>query len=405
MAQKKSAKIVIGSFFGDEGKGKIVDYLAFQQESTLVIRFTGGAQASHTVQLPSGERHAFSHFGSGTFVCAPTFLSRFFICNPMLWKKEKDELDNKTKEPIIYTVYVDPDCLVTTPYDMFVNQLKEQRGEQHGSVGVGIYETILRNKTIPLTLNECGGALFRLKIEAIRAYAWGRLRDLKINLTEEDEKIFYSPQLLEDFIRDTSAFLRSVEVCRWKEIARHYDTLIFEGSQGLLLDQNFGYWPNVTPGNTGIKNVYELLRELNEEIEIETIYVTRAYITRHGKGNLPFELKTKPFEKINDSTNKNHEFQGSLRFAYFQFNLLRDAIFKDLAGQYFNDFQVSLAINCLDETSDKVTFFDERGRVCNIQNDWFARLISSKMIDSGIKIRRLLEGWGPSRNDVRIKCI
>src|ERR1041384_2446319 len=80
---------VIGANWGDEGKGLITDYLAAKEpDSSLVIRFNGGANAGHTVVTPAGLRHVFGHYGSGTLAGARTFLSRHFICNPILCNRE-----------------------------------------------------------------------------------------------------------------------------------------------------------------------------------------------------------------------------------------------------------------------------------------------------------------------------
>ena len=105
------AYAVIGANYGDEGKGLITDYLCRQVENPLVIRFNGGAQAGHTVESPEGVRHIFSHFGSGTLAGAPTYLSKHFVVNPILFNREYDVLVEKG---IVPKVYVHPDCLVTT---------------------------------------------------------------------------------------------------------------------------------------------------------------------------------------------------------------------------------------------------------------------------------------------------
>jgi len=78
------ANVVIGANYGDEGKGAAVDRLATEAGAQcLVVRFNGGAQAGHTVETPDGRRHVFSHFGAGSFAGARTFLSRFFVSNPI----------------------------------------------------------------------------------------------------------------------------------------------------------------------------------------------------------------------------------------------------------------------------------------------------------------------------------
>ena len=86
---------VIGSGFGDEGKGLMTDYHSSQHDDAVVIRSNGGAQAGHTVTLPTGERHVFSHFGSGSLNGTPTFLSSYFVSNPMLFVKEYTNFVNK----------------------------------------------------------------------------------------------------------------------------------------------------------------------------------------------------------------------------------------------------------------------------------------------------------------------
>src|ERR1700721_2544919 len=102
----KKADIVIGSAFGDEGKGLITDYLCTHSTAkTCVVRFNGGAQAGHTVEMPDGKRHIFSHFGSGSFARTPTYLSSYFVCNPIIFKRECKELAPLNVSP---TVFVDP---------------------------------------------------------------------------------------------------------------------------------------------------------------------------------------------------------------------------------------------------------------------------------------------------------
>ena len=118
------AQVVIGAQFGDEGKGRLIDaYAAPLGSQALVIRFNGGAQAGHTVVTPEGMRHVFSHIGSGALVGAATFLSRFFVCHPMLFRKEIESLAIQGVQP---DVYVDPQSPVTTPYDMMLNQIIER---------------------------------------------------------------------------------------------------------------------------------------------------------------------------------------------------------------------------------------------------------------------------------------
>jgi len=87
---------------------------------------------------------------------------------------------------------------------------------------------------------------------------------------------------------------------------------VFEGAQGLLLDQgNKEFFPHVTHSNTGMKNV-EILCAQAGITEKEIYYVSRTYLTRHGAGRLPGEDAAMSFE---DLTNRQNQFQGPLRFA------------------------------------------------------------------------------------------
>ena len=78
----KNVKIVIGALWGDEAKGHMTHILTNDEtnDSSIVVRFNGGSQASHTV-ISGTKSHAFRHIGSGTFKNAATYLSSDFICN------------------------------------------------------------------------------------------------------------------------------------------------------------------------------------------------------------------------------------------------------------------------------------------------------------------------------------
>src|ERR1017187_4409641 len=151
--EKMRAYAVIGANYGDEGKGLLTDYLVNREnapgcgsDDTLVVRFNGGAQAGHTVVTPDGQRHIFSHFGAGTLSGARTFLSKYFVLNPMLFFREKRLLEGLGLK--VQPILVDPRAMVTTPYDMIINQEHERflGNKREGSCGIGFGETIVRNK-------------------------------------------------------------------------------------------------------------------------------------------------------------------------------------------------------------------------------------------------------------------
>lgn len=293
------ARIVIDSNFGDSGKALVTDWLC-SRGCGIVVRFSGGANAGHTVVTPV-ERHVFHHFGSGSLLDIPTFLSEHFICNPILFFKERDKLIELGFHPI---VYAHPDCLITTFADMVINQFKEMArgGKRHGSCGVGVHETITRSKVkeLKITMGDLWNGSKRLEsqlVEICGKYAEYRTGE-KIDF-EEGIKVF---------MEGCEQFANCINPLG---IGQCVDP-VFEGSQGLLLDQNNKeFFPHVTHANTGMTNV-ELLCAQAGITEKEIYYVSRTYLTRHGAGRLPGEDSTMHFE---DDTNLPNQFQGKLRFA------------------------------------------------------------------------------------------
>lgn len=295
------ARVVIGSNFGDEGKGLVTDYLCATQGAGVVVRFNGGAQAGHTVVTPDGDRHVFRHFGSGTFQEIPTFLSQFFVCNPILFFAERDQLIELGYHP---QTFAHPDCLITTFADMLINQFKEtKRGStRHGSCGIGFHETIVRSKIkeLKITMGDLWNGAPRLEAqldEICNKYARFRIGES-----------FDEPEACKVFLECCEHFAQCVHPAG---IGQCKDP-VFEGAQGLLLDQNNKeFYPHLTHSNTGMTNVETLCTQAGIS-DKEIYYVSRTYLTRHGAGPLPREDPSMSFE---DLTNFQTRFQGALRFA------------------------------------------------------------------------------------------
>jgi len=347
-------KIVIGGNFGDEGKGLMTDYFTAEAvkagRKTLVVLSNGGAQRGHTVTTPSGMRHVFHHFGSGTLAGADTRLPRFFIVNPMIFMNEVEELITKgvrfavprmpgrgstgneihghhgeyeKKEGI--RILMDPECPVSTPFDMITNQIiEESRGKgRHGSCGVGIWETLLRDG---LPLGEMADmpdpGLYEYLDGECRGQMKCRLKAFGIrDIPERWRDIVYSGDLLLNYIRDFRDMC-SIAVFCGEEIMKEYDRVIFEAGQGLLLDRlrkEFGC--HTTPSNTGLRNTAELIREYTDSLhgpevmDVEVCYVTRTYLTRHGAGPFKEECgKDEINPDMKDLTNVPNPHQGTLRY-------------------------------------------------------------------------------------------
>lgn len=316
-------EIVIGANFGDEGKGLVTCALSKQYrfcQRTLNILYNGGCQRGHTAQ-----NHVFHCFGSGTLMGADTYYDKEFLVDPIGWDIERHQLGIKGQ------VYAHPDCTIVTPYDIAINQaIEAKRGNsRHGSCGMGIFETTLRNKEFPIYLKDCKTAthLYEKLQEVYHKYLPKRLTELSISAIPFVD--------LNPFI---SAATKCYDYCFFdtynRAILKSYSNLIFEGGQGLLLDKdNTKYFPHLTPSHTGSKRPYEILKEidkLNEEIIVN--YVTRPYMTRHGAGPFATECSKEDINPaIVDRTNLPNPHQGTLRFGFMDLSLLTESIKKDFA--------------------------------------------------------------------------
>ena len=349
-------KIVIGANAGDEGKGLMTDYFcrdaAKKGMSCVVVLHNGGPQRGHTVVYPNmGIRHVFRHFGSGTFAGASTHLDKEFIVNPMVFADEWDELRDVLCWP---TVFVHPKCRITTPYDMMLNQImEEQRAKRHGSCGMGIYETIKRYERRPFLrfgeLSKLSGREIETEFLRIRSDIREIFVEREITLSKEWAELFYSPTMLQVYAND---LLFMIHHTKEAECVTS-DRIVFEGGQGLLLDQNnWEDFPHLTPSNTGLDNPVDYLsrNKLSPE-DIEVCYVTRTYMTRHGAGPMDHECSKDEIGKdVHDQTNVPNPFQGSLRYGLINPTKLLERVRKDfLKISERDNVKKSIAITHMNE--------------------------------------------------------
>lgn len=328
------ASIVLGLQYGDEGKGITTDYLSSKAENPIIVRFSGGQQVGHTVKL-NGYTHIHSNFGSGTLRGIPTYYSEHTSVYPTTVKRERNVLIG---QGIIPKIVLHPLTQITTPWDVIANR-RDDENLKHGSCGLGIGKTQKRNETgfklyaIDLLHRD----ILLEKVESIRANYYKISFD---NITTEEtyELLDFVEALdeLEWVIEDYSYLL-------------NYDKLIFEGSQGILLDKDFGVFPNVTHANTTSKNAHEILDKIGIGFnEREIFYVTRSYSTRHGSGSFKEEpIKLKNHEQ---ETNVFNEFQKEFKIAPLNYEFINRSLRYD--DIYSNGMKKNLVLTCMDQLTD-----------------------------------------------------
>ena len=255
----------------------------------------------------------------------------------MQFCKEANELN--AIDPLLTrkTVFYDSDCLWSTPFDMMANQIIQEQ-EWTGTCGMGIWETILRNRHvpfIPLTvfISETSTKDFQKNyLKSIKNY-YEYVR--KVRPTAKFAEAWNSDGLLDHFISDCTLFVKSYGTSIFPgrdDLFNLFDNVIVENGQGLLLSDEGKDDPEKTPSITGIKSTRSSLIE-NADIH----YVTRPYLTRHGSNNWQGK-------KIDGDLNKSSEVNGFNEFQHdFLYNDLdlfdlKDRITKDLKKVHKDKF-------------------------------------------------------------------
>ncbi len=322
--------IVIGLAYGDESKGGWVDHLVRQHTVKRVVRFNGGAQAGHQVVTSDGREHIFAQFGAGMFVPGvETMLSRFMLVEPEALLKEANILECKQVPNALDRMIVSEDAPVISPMNRLLNRMLEcSRGNaRHGSCGFGIgltqadVETLKGDALYVRDLRRDGGRekmenLFRLKLDLARSINTAACPELLQAFEEID---------IEKYAEIFLSFYHRVRVMSDEEfigeIARN-DT-VFEGAQGVLLDQRYGFFPHCTRSTCTYENAQRLLREAHASGEVTRIGLLRGYGTRHGAGPFVTEDSQLTLPHCHNHTN---DWQGNFRIGWFDAISARYAI-------------------------------------------------------------------------------
>ncbi len=316
--------IVVDLGYGDAGKGSVVDWLCSREGSRparTVVRFNGGAQAAHNVVTPDGRHHTFAQFGSGSFTPGvATHLSRFMLVDPLALAAEAAHLAAVGVPDALGRLTVDRDALLTTPYHRAANQARERArgGGRHGSCGMGIGETVRYALSDPRRAPRVGDC------QSPRVLA-RKLAVLRDRLTDELGPLDAPPVL--DVTDACQEFAGRVRLTGPEYLDRllRAGPVVFEGAQGVLLDEWHGFHPYTTWSTTTFANAQELLAQAG--MTGVRLGVIRCYLTRHGNG--PFVTED-PTLELPERHNGTGEWQGPFRVGHFDAVALRYAI--EVAG-------------------------------------------------------------------------
>ena len=333
------ATIVIDLGFGDAGKGTMVDYLSRGMREPVIVRFNGGAQAAHNVVTPFGAHHTFSQFGSGTLVeGVRTFLSRFMLLDPYALLAESYGLEKLGVQKPLARIMVDGEALVVTPFHKAANRLREVlRGDgRHGSVGMGIGETMADMIAFP---HLAVRAQDLRSAETVEMKCRG-LQDLKYSefktsfdtvvatgFLSDELRILADPSAPRKIAQEMVRIARLFSVVSMKTLQRlsYTHPLIFEGAQGVLIDEWHGFHPFTTWSTTTNANANVLLSEIRYPNNVTRLGVVRAYSTRHGPGPFPSESRELTM-RLPDMHNGFGVWQRGFRVGWLDIPLTRYAL-------------------------------------------------------------------------------
>jgi len=295
-----SVDVLLGLQWGDEGKGKIVDFLAPRYQ--VVARFQGGPNAGHTLEF-EGIKHVLHQIPSGIFRSdTRNIIGNGVVLDPIIFKKEVDAL-SKYNLNIRQNLCISKKAQLILPSHRLLDAASEQsKGESKiGSTLKGIGPTY-QDKVARqgLRVGDVLARNFREKYRSLvqkHEATLGYFGYTNYDLPAAEKDFFEAVEFLKGFQLVDSEYVIN------QSIAAH-ETILAEGAQGSLLDIDFGSYPFVTSSNTMTAGACTGLGIAPRHIG-EVFGIFKAYCTRVGGGPFPTELLDAEGEKLRQL---GHEF-------------------------------------------------------------------------------------------------
>ncbi|GAA0123657.1 MAG: adenylosuccinate synthase [Clostridium argentinense] len=297
-----SSFVVLGAQWGDEGKGKITDYLA--EKADVVVRFQGGNNAGHTVEV--GDKQYKLHLiPSGILYKEKlNIIANGVVVDPEALFNEIEYLEGLEENITPDRLMISDRAQVIMPYHKVLDQLKEEsRGKNDiGTTRKGI-GPCYSDKVDRSGIRVCdliNPEVLRRKLEEYLPNKNKAITNLyngeALNLEEVYDKYLEYGKRLKPYVQDTSVKIFDSIKANKK--------VLFEGAQGTLLDIDFGSYPYVTSSNT-ISGGVCVGTGIGPTMINSAVGVVKAYTTRVGKGPFPTELNDEVGDWIRE---KGHEY-------------------------------------------------------------------------------------------------
>jgi len=282
--------VIIGAQWGDEGKGKIIDFLA--KKSDAVVRFQGGSNAGHTVVV-NNEKFIFHLIPSGIlYPGKKCIIGNGVVVDPKVLVAEIKDLQSRGID--LNSLYVSNQAHVVMSYHKQIEEIEErQRGRRKiGTTKRGVgpaYTDKIARRGIRM-----GDLLDRDVLTEKLRMNLSFYRDFyRLDLSLEDllEEYLDYGRKLRRYITDTSLLIH--------QLMRQRKSILFEGAQGTLLDVDYGTYPYVTSSNSSAGGV--CVGAGIGPTQIDKVFgVAKAYTTRVGEGPFPTEIKGEVGEMLKE---------------------------------------------------------------------------------------------------------
>jgi len=280
-----SSIVVVGTQWGDEGKGKITDFLA--EQADVIARFSGGNNAGHTIKF-GGETYKLHLVPSGIFYKEKlAVIGNGVVIDPVALLKELDGLNERGISTD--NLRISNRAQVILPYHIKQDEYEEERrgdnkiGTTKKGIGPAYVDKAQRIgiRVADLLDKETFEKLLKENIEYKSAYFKGMFDKACPSFEEIFETYYAAGQRLAEFVTDTAKVLDGAFVAEEK--------VLFEGAQGVMLDIDHGTYPFVTSSNPVAGNV-TVGGGVGPTFVSKVIGVCKAYTSRVGDGPFPTEL-------------------------------------------------------------------------------------------------------------------
>jgi adenylosuccinate synthase len=276
--------VLLGLQWGDEGKGKVVDYIADNYD--VVARFQGGPNAGHTIKIGSN-KYVLHTIPSGIFrENILNLIGNGVVMDPITFEREMQSLD---KEGIAYKhrLFVSKKAHLILPSHRMLDAASEaSKGKAKiGSTLKGIGPTYMdKTGRNGLRVGDIFEKDFLSKYNALKEKHFGLLKqfpEVEFDLKGQEEKWFQSLEALKALTIVDGEYFINDKLAAGKKI-------LAEGAQGSMLDIDYGTYPFVTSSNTISAGVCNGLGVAPSKIN-EVMGIAKAYCTRVGSGPFPTE--------------------------------------------------------------------------------------------------------------------